>query len=191
MKRNIGIFYAVLCLLVSVACNSVPFLAQPTSTATPTMTPTVTKTPTPTETHTPTSTATFTRTPTVAILGITEPIEVRGISLQFFCLTTGQSLYIKNDKFSAPVNHQLVVTHAQVYTSNIKMNPISSWPTMLNLTYLPAMTIFDMVGFEPNSEFINGIEWVFITPKNVTSFTINLVDKISINLDSLRKCDRT
>ena len=172
-KRFIWIICAGTLVFSALACNSIPFLAPtPTPTATPTSTPTATPTLTPTPTQTPTPTG---------IPGVTMPVTVDGVDLQFVKVTTASHWLVGSTDYTPTSSGDtfLVVT-ANVLTDNTAHSVVAGWDVTVNGDV--SWTFLQSHG---NSSSINSVQWVFIVDQSLTSFTINLPGGVDVPLDSL------
>jgi hypothetical protein len=172
-KRFVWIACAAALALSALACNSIPFLAPtPTPTATPTSTPTSTPTNTPTPTLTPTPTG---------IPGITEPITINGVDLQFISVTTAGHWYYGSDDYTPKSSMDtFLIVKANVLTPGTAHSTISAWNVTLN-----SSIDWTFLKSDGDSNSIDSMQWVFIVGKGETSFTMNFPDGTDVVLDSL------
>lgn len=163
----------VVLMFSALACNSIPFLAPtPTPTATPTSTPTSTPTKTPTPTNTPTPTG---------IPGVTMPITVEGIDLQFVSVTTaGHWLFGTSDYTPKLSSDTFLVVKANVLTSGTAYSTLKDWDVKINGSIA---WVFNQSGGALSS--IDTMTWVFIVAKSESSFTFNFPSGDDVVLDSL------
>jgi len=172
-KHFIWIACAAMLVFFSLACNSIPFLA-------PTATPTATSTSTPTSTPTKTPTRTKTPTPT-GIPGITKPVTVQGIDLQFTSVSkTGHWNYSGNDYTPKKSSDTFLVVKANVLTPGTMLATLSKWGAKINNGN--EWAFLQSTGATGS---IDTVTWVFVVPISETSYTINLPDGVDVVLDSL------
>jgi hypothetical protein len=172
-KRFIWIACATTLVLSALACNSIPFLAPtPTPTATPTSTPTATPTLTPTPTQTPTPTEVF---------GITSPVTVEGVDLQFVSVTTASHWLMGSTDYTPKSSSDtFLVVKANVLTPGTVYDTLKDWAVTLNSS-------IDWGINQPSGDIssIDSITWVFVVNQSESSFTINLPGGVDVPLDSL------
>jgi len=172
-KRFIWIACASTFVFSALACNSIPFLAPtPTPTATPTSTPTSTPTLTPTPTNTPTPTGVF---------GITSPVTIDGVDLQFISVTTATHWLVGSDDYTPTSSSDvfLVVT-ANVLSADTAHSTLAGWDVTLNGDI--SWSFLQSTG--PSSS-IDSAKWVFVVDKSLSGFTINLPGAVDVPLDTL------
>jgi hypothetical protein len=172
MKRYAWIFLMVVFLFPTLACTQSPFYQTPT----PTITPTSTSTPTPTKTLTPTRTATPTGIP-----GITMPVKVTGVSLQFTSVKQASHWLVGSSNYT-PTSSQntFLVVKADILSPSTAHATIASWTVTLN-----DETKWTFLQSHGNSSAIDSVEWVFVVSKSLSAFTINLPGGVDVALDSL------
>ncbi|HEY5118331.1 MAG TPA: hypothetical protein VII90_02665 [Anaerolineales bacterium] len=172
-KRFIWIACVTTLVFSALACNSIPFLAPtPTPTATPTSTPTATPTLTPIPTLTPTPTE---------IPGITIPVTVDGVDLQFVSVTTASHWLVGSDDYTPNSSSDtfLVVT-ANVLTDNTAHSTLAGWDVTVN-----GDVAWSFLQSKGASTSITSATWVFVVDQSLTSFIINLPGGVDVPLDSL------
>jgi hypothetical protein len=134
----------------------------------------------PTKTPTPTPTPTMTPTPT-GILGITMPVAVEGVQLQFFSVTTtGHWLFGTSDYTPKLAGDTFLVVKANVLTPGTAYSTVKDWDVKVNGSIA---WVFNQSGGALSS--IDSMTWVFIVSKSATSFTINLPGPVDVPLDRL------
>jgi hypothetical protein len=172
-KRFIWIACATTLVISALACNSIPFLAPtPTPTATPTSTPTATPTLTPTPTQTPTPTG---------IPGVTMPITVEGVDLQFVSVTTASHwLFGSTDYTPKSSSDTFLVVKANVLTPGTAQVTLKDWNPTLNNDIS-----WNFMQSHGDINSIDSITWVFVVSQSESSFTINLPGGVDVPLDSL------
>ena len=148
----------------------------PTITTIPTLTPTIT----PTSTLTPTLTRTLTSTPT-GIPGITMPVTVNGVDLQFVSVSTATHWLVGSDDYTPTSSSEIfLVVTANVLTDNTAHSTLAGWDVTLNGSV--SWTFLQSKG---DSSSITAATWVFIVDQSLTKFTINLPSGVDVVLDSL------
>ncbi len=149
-------------VFLSLACQSVPFLAHPT--ATPTSTPTPTKTPTPT-----------------GVPGITVPVTVNGVKLKFTDLHKESEILFGNDRYTPKNNSDtFIVVEADILTNGTSHNEVADWDVSLNQDI--AWVFMQSHG---DTSSIDSAEWTFIVSKSASAFRIYLPGGVDVVLTSL------
>jgi hypothetical protein len=125
-------------------------------------------------------------TPTPAppkVLGITSPVTVQGVSLQFTSVVKELS-YPFGTQVLTPIlpNDYFLVVTASVLTPNTAFDKVSKWKTSVNrLSVGPTVTTTS----PGNVNSITSVIWVFEVDPRLSPFTINLPDGVDVPLDSL------
>jgi len=172
-KRFIWSACAATLVFSALACNSIPFLAPtPTPTATPTSTPTATPTLTPTPTQTPTPTG---------LPGITEPVTVNGVDLQFTSVTKETHWLIGTDDYTPKSSSDIfLVVTAKILTNGTSHSEVAAWDVTLNGTIS-----WSFLQSHGPSSSIDSAKWVFVASDSETAFTISLPGGVDVVLDTL------
>jgi hypothetical protein len=168
MKRRLPAVFFLFLVFLSLACQSVPFLAHPTPT--PTVTPTPTKTRTPTPSPSPTG-----------ILGITMPVTVDGVQMQFTSVATASHYKVGTIDYKPTSSANVfLVADADVLSENVAYADVKDWKVTLNDNIKWTIVVsHGKVGD------IDSLTWVFVVKKTETSFEIHFPGGVDILLDNL------
>jgi hypothetical protein len=162
MQRNPLVILAVMLVIFSLACQSVPFLAHPT--------PTPTTTPTPTQTPTPTG-----------VPGITMPVTVNNVKLIVTQASFANHYLFGTDDYTPKSSaDQFLIVFVKIQSDGTSQDDISKWGMKVNNS-------IDWAFLKSQGPLwsIESIEWVFIVPTSSPSFTLNFPGGIDVPLDSL------
>lgn len=179
-RKKILLSAVVTLFLLSVSCN-VPVVSALFATPTPTVTPTPTKTPTPT--RTPTRTPSPTPEP---ILGIDEPIVVRGVDLIFEDaeLTKVFRFATRTHRAKAPYDTLFV---AYAHTEHEETNIACDWKgdDQVNLQWSRNGKSESLDWGVCISHTDGGIEFIFASYEDGEDWVIGLPGGVEVPIDSL------
>jgi hypothetical protein len=162
MKRFLWI-PIILFLIPAINCTTVNRIIWP---------PTKTPTPTPTPTSTPTPTG---------VPGITMPIAVEGVQLQFVSVTKASHwLFGTSDYTPKQAGDTFLVVKANVLSSGTAYSTVKDWDVKVNGSI---SWVFNQSSGPLSA--IDAMTWVFIVSQNQSTFTINMPGGVDVPLDRL------